>query len=100
MNDTNQGEIGMLIKSNQEIKSTQVETNKILNRFIEVSIRNEERQERTHEALERLGSRVDKFEDKFAVLWDRVTKNSLIVNGAVAVVTAMVIWFAKGAIGG
>ena len=83
MTDVNTATIGMLIQSNSEIKDVQLETNKTLNKLIEVSIRNEERQEHSADSLKRLGDRVD-------ILWDKVTKNSLIVNGALIVASLII----------
>lgn len=57
--------------------------------FVAFSARAEER----HIRLEKVETRVDK-------LWDMVHKNSLIVNGVVFVVTAILIWYVKGLIDG
>ena len=83
MNGINSAEIGMLIQSNNEIRDVQLETNRTLNKLIEVSVRNEERQEHSAAGLKRLGDKVD-------VLWDMVHKNSLIVNGALIVTSLAV----------
>ena len=83
MSDVLTAQIGMLIESNNEIKEVQIETNRTLNRFIEVSVRNEERQGHSAEALKRLGKRVD-------ILWDMVHKNSIIVNGALILISGSV----------
>ena len=83
MNDVSEATIGMLIQSNSEIKDVQLETNQTLNKLIEVSVRNEERQGQSADALKRLGDRVD-------ILWDKVLKNSLIVNGALIVASLII----------
>jgi len=83
MTDVTTATIGMLIQSNSEIKDVQLETNKTLNKLIEVSIRNEERQEHSADSLKRLGDRVD-------ILWDKVTKNSLVVNAALIVASLII----------
>ena len=57
--------------------------------FVSFQARAEER----HVRLEKVETRVDK-------LWDMVHKNSLVVNGVVAVVVAIAIWIVKGLIDG
>ena len=61
--------------------------------FVAFSARAEERHSTT-------SIRLDKFESKLEILWDMVHKNSLFVNGGVAVVTAVGIWIIKGIIDG
>jgi len=90
MTAVSSAEIGMVIQSNQEIKGELAETNKLMRTLTEVSIRNEERQANSSEALERLGGRLEKYEDKLSTLWDMVHKNSLIVNGALILASSVV----------
>ncbi len=61
--------------------------------FVSFQARAEERHSYTKETLDKLVERVD-------TLWDMVHRNALIVNGAVAIVTAVSIWIIKGYIGG
>lgn len=92
--------IRLLIDSNEEIKAGQVDTNKTLNELLKFQVVTEERNQHRHEFEQRMGNRQDKLEDRVATLWDMVHKNSLIVNGAVCIVTAIAIWVIKGMISG
>lgn len=100
MSDGIEKAIELLIKSNDQIKETQDETNKTLNKLLRFQVVTEERNQQRHEFEQRIGKRMDKIEDKVSTLWDMVHKNSLVVNGVVAVVTALIIWFLRGVIGG
>ena len=61
--------------------------------FIGFQSRAEERHINSSILLKKLEAKVDK-------LWDMVHKNSLVVNGVVAVVTATAIWLIRGSLGG
>lgn len=100
MNDGLETAIKLLIDSNEEIKVTQNETNKTLNELLKFQVVTEERNQQRHEFEQRIGKRLDRIEERVSTLWDMVHKNSLVVNGVVAVVTALIIWFARGLIGG
>jgi len=76
-------------KSNDKIDKL-IET---MTTFVAFQARAEER----HDSTSR---RLLKLEEMIAKLWDMVHRNALFVNGAVAVVTAVGIWFIKGVIDG
>ena len=83
-------------KLEQKIDDTNSKMDKLIETmttFVAFQSRAEERHEYTTKAQNKLEARVDK-------LWDMVHKNSLIVNAAVAVVTAIVIWQLKSYFGG
>lgn len=61
--------------------------------FVAFQARAEERHSTSNQRLEKLEAKVDK-------LWDMVHRNALFVNGAVAIVSGIVIWVIKGMIDG
>ena len=57
-------------------------------------------QARAEERHSTSNKRLEKLEIKMEKVWDMVHRNALFLNGAVAIVTAIVIWVIKGFIDG
>lgn len=86
-------------KSNDKVEKALEKIAEHMATFIGFQSRAEERHLASNERLDKAEKSIEKLQDKVAILWDRVTKNSLIVNAAVAVVSAMTIWFLKDFLG-
>lgn len=74
MSDDRNGQIGMLIESNREIKDAVAEVAKGVASLMQFQATQEER----HKRFEKLEAKVEK-------LWDMVHKNALIVNGGLMI---------------
>jgi hypothetical protein len=98
----NSAKIAMLIESNSEIKSMQVETNKNMNKLIEFQIRTEEHRINEKEWRERIESHNDKQDDRIdnnqRVSNDakaQALSNGKWINVGVAVLTGIAIYIGK-----
>lgn len=78
--------------SNDRVETTLEKIGESLVALVGFQARAEERHHNTTKTMEKLQARVDK-------LWDMVHRNSLVVNGVVAVVTAVAIWLVRGWLG-
>jgi len=103
--EVNSAQISMLIESNSEIKSMQVETNKNMNKLIEFQIRTEEHRINEKEWRERIESHNDKQDDRIdenqRVSNDakaQALSNGKWINVGVAILTGIAIYIGKNII--
>jgi len=103
--EVNSAQISMLIESNSEIKSMQVETNKNMNKLIEFQIRTEEHRINEKEWRERIESHNDKQDDRIdenqRVSHDakaQALSNGKWINVGVAILTGIAIYIGKNII--
>lgn len=88
------------VRSNDKLEAALEKISDSMVTFVGFQTRAEERHSNMNQRLEKLETqaitRFEKLEDRVDKLWDMVHKNSLVVNGIVAVVTAVSIWIIKG----
>ena len=98
----NTAQIAMLIESNSEIKSMQVETNKNMNKLIEFQIRTEEHRINEKEWRERIEAHNDKQDDRIDdnqktsnEAKSQSLSNAKWINVGVAILTGIAIYIGK-----
>lgn len=84
----------------QKIESQGADTSQKLDKLIETMTTFVAFQARAEERHSTSSKRIEKLEEKMEKVWDMVHRNALFLNGAVAIVTAIVIWVIKGFIDG
>ena len=100
--EVNSAQISMLIESNSEIKSMQIETNKNMNKLIEFQIRTEEHRINEKEWRERIEAhndkqdvRIDENQKTSNDAKAQALSNGKWINMGVAMVTAILIYIGK-----